>query len=191
MRRIGIIFLVLFLIVGMSACSKNKKTGTAEGESTSGLSDEDLSVQNSQRWADKGSIPNAQEGGPFQDIHFDFDSSEVRKEYHEQVKKDAETLRSDPSLRVEVEGHCDKRGTTEYNMALGERRAKAVAKLLLSFGAHADQLSTVSYGAELPLEKGDSEAAYAKNRRVHLAAYSKNDAGSHQDGRSGSGARRY
>ena len=150
-----------------AGCSKSSK-GTGD---SNGLSEEELAMQNQQRWADGGNIPNAEENGPFKDIHFDFDSSTVRQDYYPDMKNGVKMLNDDPTLHAEIEGHCDKRGTTEYNMALGERRAKAVASLMVSFGARTNQLSTVSYGAEIPLDPSNSEDAYAKNRRAHFAVY--------------------
>ena len=106
-------------------------------------------------------------------MHFDYDSAVVRQEDYATVQNNAKMLASDPSLQMELEGHCDKRGTAEYNLALGEERAKAVAAILVNYGARADQLSTISYGEEIPLDPRDADDAYAKNRRVHFAVYRK------------------
>jgi peptidoglycan-associated lipoprotein len=173
-RMVKKLILVLMVVAGLAAqgcSSKGSKSGSTDGSETGALSDSDLALQNSERWADGGNIPVAQAGGPFKDVHFGYDSSNVDAEYHEELRKAAETLRSDPSLRVEIEGHCDNRGTSEYNMALGERRAKAVGGLLMSFGAPSTQMTTVSYGEELPLNPSINEEAFAENRRAHFAVY--------------------
>jgi peptidoglycan-associated lipoprotein len=159
--------LIVLFVMGVGACSKTGKGGSQGSDQS--LSDQDLALAESQRWADGGSIPQAQAGGVFKDVHFDYDSSAVSAQYQSELKKNAELIRTDPTLRVEIEGHCDRRGTTDYNMALGERRAGAVGALLISFGAPAAQLSTVSYGEEVPLDPAETEEAYAKNRRVHFA----------------------
>lgn len=137
-----------------------------------GISDQDLAVD-SKRFGG-GNIPMASEDGPFADIHFEFNSSSVSSEYQEKLRQYAKTLVAEPALRVEVEGHCDKRGTSEYNLALGENRAKSVASMLVSFGVRGAQLSTISYGEEVPVDPADNESAYSKNRRAHFVVYQGN-----------------
>lgn len=169
--------LVLLLVCGLVACvgcSGSMSKGTGAGSGSGEISDEDLELQNRQRWSD-GSIPTAQEDGLFRDIHFEYDSSAVPRSDYDQLQRDAEVLRDDSLLHAEIEGHCDKRGTNEYNLALGEERARAIAELLVSFGVPAAQLSTISYGEEIPLDPEESEAAFARNRRVHFAIYRKKD----------------
>ncbi|GGA76364.1 peptidoglycan-associated lipoprotein [Neiella marina] len=101
-------------------------------------------------------------------IYFDFDRSDVRGEFAELLAAHADYLVKNPNVAVRVEGHADERGTPEYNIALGERRAKAVSKYLMSLGVMASQISTVSYGEEMPLVSGHTEEAWAKNRRAVL-----------------------
>ncbi len=98
-------------------------------------------------------------------IYFDFDKSDL-KHYAMVILKDkAGWLQRNPSYAVNIEGHCDERGTNEYNLALGERRAQAAKKYLTSLGITEDRLSTISYGEEKPADPGHSEDAWAKNRR--------------------------
>jgi peptidoglycan-associated lipoprotein len=78
-----------------------------------------------------------------------------------------------PTVKIQIEGHCDERGTNEYNLALGERRANSAKKYLISLGMPADQISTISYGEEKPLDPGHNEEAWAKNRRGHFIVLSK------------------
>jgi len=99
-------------------------------------------------------------------VYFDFDKSAIRPEFRDQIVAHGEYLGSHPSTRVRLEGHCDERGTRAYNLALGERRAKAVRDLLLLTGASSRQIETISYGEERPAVEGHNEAAWAKNRRV-------------------------
>ena len=101
-------------------------------------------------------------------IYFAFDNSTIAGDYEEMLAAHAAYLSKDPSLEVKIEGHADERGTPEYNIALGERRAKAVAKYLQALGVQADQISIVSYGEEKPLLLGQTAEAYAKNRRAVL-----------------------
>ena len=100
-----------------------------------------------------------------QKIYFNFDSAELSAESRTNLSKDAEILAKDASLKVRIEGNCDERGSDEYNMALGERRAKAAKDYLVNLGVSTDRLSTISYGEEKPAVDGHDEAAWAKNRR--------------------------
>ena len=100
--------------------------------------------------------------------YFDFDRSDVRGEFAELLAAHADYLVKNPNVKVRLEGHADERGTPEYNIALGERRAKAVKKYLMSLGVLASQLNTVSYGEEMPLVTAHNEEAWAKNRRAVL-----------------------
>jgi peptidoglycan-associated lipoprotein len=101
-------------------------------------------------------------------IYFDFDSSEIKGEGTDIVGAHAKYLANNPTARVRLEGHTDDRGSREYNIGLGERRAQSVRRALLLQGATEAQLSTVSYGAERPAVAGHDEAAWAKNRRVEF-----------------------
>ena len=101
-------------------------------------------------------------------VYFGFDKYDIRSDYASLLDAHADFLRANPSVRITVEGHADERGTPEYNIALGERRANAVKMYLQGKGVSADQLSIVSYGKEKPAVLGHDEAAYAKNRRAVL-----------------------
>jgi peptidoglycan-associated lipoprotein len=107
------------------------------------------------------------------DIHFDFDKYDIRPEDTEILKENAALLMQYPKVKIQTEGHCDERGTNEYNLALGERRANAAKKYLLSLGISPDRISTISYGEEKPLDAGHNEEAWFKNRRGHFVILSK------------------
>jgi peptidoglycan-associated lipoprotein len=102
------------------------------------------------------------------DVHFDFDKYLIRPQDAEILKQDFSWLKANPGKRVRVEGKCDERGTVEYNLALGQKRADAAKTYLVTLGADAKLLDTVSYGKERPVDPGHNEAAWAKNRRAHL-----------------------
>ena len=104
----------------------------------------------------------------FADIHFDFDKSVLRAEDRDILKRHADWLMKNKNYTVVVEGNCDERGTTEYNLALGERRANEAAKYLVGLGIEKDRIKTISYGEERPLDPGHNEEAWAKNRRDHF-----------------------
>ena len=101
-------------------------------------------------------------------IYFDFDRATVRPEFVETLQAHGAFLTANPSVRITVEGHSDERGTPEYNIALGERRAQAVVQYLQNLGVSAGQISTVSYGEEKPVDLSRTEAGFAKNRRAVL-----------------------
>jgi len=102
------------------------------------------------------------------DIHFDFDKSNIRPDAARILEANAAWLRSNSNMLVLVEGHCDERGTNEYNLVLGERRARATMNYLVGQGIAQDRLSMVSYGEERPLCTEHNEACWAKNRRAHF-----------------------
>lgn len=104
-------------------------------------------------------------------IHFAFDSYDLSSEARETLRKKAELLQKMSDLQMVIEGHCDERGTAEYNLALGERRARAAYEFLVLLGVDADRLSIISYGEERPLVEGSNEEAWAKNRRAEFRAF--------------------
>jgi peptidoglycan-associated lipoprotein len=107
------------------------------------------------------------------DIHFDFDKYNIRPGDADILKENAALLKKYSKVKIQIEGHCDERGTIEYNLALGERRANNTKKYLVSLGVSADRISTISYGKEKPLDPGHNEEAWAKNRRAHIVVLSK------------------
>jgi peptidoglycan-associated lipoprotein len=101
-------------------------------------------------------------------VYFEFDSSDIRADFNSMLAAHGQYLASNPNAQVRLEGHADERGSREYNIGLGERRAQAVRRILLLQGATAGQLSTVSYGEERPAAAGSDEETYTLNRRVEL-----------------------
>jgi peptidoglycan-associated lipoprotein len=109
------------------------------------------------------------EGGPLSDIFFGYDQASLTDESRATLEKHALWLQTQRNARVRLEGHCDERGTVDYNLALGDQRAQAARDYLLSLGVAPGRLEVVSYGKERPLDLGHDDAAWAKNRRVHFA----------------------
>ena len=108
------------------------------------------------------------------DINFDFDKSNIRPDAREILKSNADLfLKNSTSTTIVIEGHCDERGTNEYNMALGERRAQETKKYLINLGIKESRIKTISYGEERPLDKGHDEEAWATNRRAHFVETTK------------------
>jgi peptidoglycan-associated lipoprotein len=110
---------------------------------------------------------------PFQPVFFGFDSSEIESGAQATLNANAELLKKYPTWTITIEGHADERGTAEYNLALGERRALAARNYLVSLGIAADRLRTISYGKEFPFDPGHNEEAWAKNRRAHFVVTAK------------------
>jgi peptidoglycan-associated lipoprotein len=107
------------------------------------------------------------ESSLLKDIHFDFDRYNLRPGDASILRENAALLKKYSNVKIQIEGHCDERGTVEYNLALGERRANSARDYLVSLGISPARISTISYGKEKPLDPGHNEAAWAKNRRAH------------------------
>lgn len=122
----------------------------------------------SKEWQDPSQVLDSESAGYFKDIQFDFDDFSLKPEAKASLRDLAEWLLQNPSVYILVEGHCDERGTNEYNLALGERRANSAKKYLVQLGVSAKRVSTISYGEEKPVDPRSNEEAWAKNRRDHF-----------------------
>ncbi len=147
-----------------TAGSQVPGTGGANGEGAS-TSTNPLGGDAAAMAAGQGGGPNASVG---RIIYFDFDKSDIRPEFAAVITGNAQFLTAHPGAKLKLEGNTDERGTREYNIGLGERRAQAVRRALMLQGVSENQLTTVSFGAERPAVEGDDEGAWAKNRRVEL-----------------------
>jgi peptidoglycan-associated lipoprotein len=119
------------------------------------------------------SLDDLNKNSPLKPVYFELDSFEVSAANQKALDENAALLKRYTSWAVTIEGHCDERGTAEYNLALGERRAIAARAYLVSLGVAADRLRTVSYGKEFPFDPGHDETAFAKNRRAHFVITAK------------------
>ena len=159
--------LVLVLIVAVALGGACKKKGPRAGEGAgagAGLGEEGLGGSSLER-AKRGLGP--EEDGVLKDVHFAYDSYEVDSSARMALAQNLTWLRENGRAKVELEGHADSRGTIEYNLALGAKRAKAVKDQLVAQGIAAERISTISYGKELPLCHEEDETCWARNRRVH------------------------
>jgi peptidoglycan-associated lipoprotein len=123
--------------------------------------------------ADMGSLDEINKKGILQPVFFELDRSELSAEGQSILAKNAETMKQYSTWVVSIEGHCDERGTAEYNLALGEHRALAVRQYLVSLGIASDRLRTVSYGKEFPFDPGHGESAWSRNRRANFVVTAK------------------
>ncbi len=181
------------LVLSLAACTTTKKADEADAQAaaeqqaaadkaaadaaaraaaantSSGVDSQALADANAKAQADAASKANSLAAAlGVKVFHFDYDSSSIASGDYNALKAHAAYLSRNPGAKVQVSGFTDERGTREYNMALGERRAKSVAAFLTSNGAKSSQLDVVSYGEEKPVAAGESEEAWAQNRRVEL-----------------------
>ena len=169
---------VAMLALGLAACQKPKQVqpetpaGTAAG--TDGAQTSGLGTDSSAAAGAAGAMGTAQQQAlaalqARNVVYFDYDSSEIKPEYDAVVAAHASYLSQYPNARVRLEGHTDERGSREYNIGLGERRAQTVRRALMLQGVPESRIATVSYGEERPAVEGADERAYAQNRRVEIA----------------------
>ncbi|MCX5804605.1 MAG: peptidoglycan-associated lipoprotein Pal [Proteobacteria bacterium] len=127
------------------------------------ISEEDIAKRDKTRdWSLKELMENA----PFKDIYFEFDSCSIRSDYFPKLNEIGQWLKQYKKIKIVVEGHCDERGTIEYNLALGQKRAEAVKNYLVKLGVDDTNIKTISFGKEIPIDSGHEENAWAKNRRA-------------------------
>jgi peptidoglycan-associated lipoprotein len=170
--RQGIVVMLVAMSLGLAACASNKPKTTPPppaGEAAVGANAAGTTANSAGGTGADEEVPGPQAGVLAKRVvYFDFDSSEIKGEGTDIVAAHAKYLANTASARVRLEGHTDERGSREYNIGLGERRAQAVRRALLLQGASDGQISTVSYGEERPAVAGHDETAWAKNRRVEI-----------------------
>jgi len=163
--------LILLMAMSLIACDENVRPddGSIDGAQVGSINGENggtgqaLSVS-----YEAGAINDANSVLAGRIIYFDFDSSKVDSDFVELIKHHGKYLSANPSVNIRLEGHTDERGAREYNVALGDRRAQAVKRLLMFQGASSDQVTIVSYGEEKPASLGHDESAWHLNRRAEL-----------------------
>ena len=159
MKLTVICMLCLVMVVAVGGCCKKKQPVAPEVTSPAKPADDG-------GMKDPGKTVFCPTSLPV--VYFDFDSSALRPDAVATLNSNADTLKANAGVKVQVEGHCDERGTQEYNLALGERRALAVRDYLIKVGIAGDLISTISYGEEKPAVDGHDEAAWGKNRRAQF-----------------------
>ncbi len=174
MRLVQLV-LVSAMLIALSGCPKkvNVKpdttggaTTSTNGASTSGADTTNTSQGSDLTAAEQAALQDLQRLGMI--LYFDYDKAEIKPEYVSVLAAHAKFLNANVNRKARLEGHTDERGSREYNIGLGERRAQAVRRALLLQGVNESQLTTISYGEERPAEPGHDEDAYAKNRRVEI-----------------------
>jgi peptidoglycan-associated lipoprotein len=156
---------IVLLAAALTSCG-SKKTATDENAAgdagAAAPKIESTPMSFDPQGSDSGKIDG------LQTVHFDFDKANLKAADKKKIEGNADWMKSHNNIAVQIEGHCDAKGSIEYNLALGERRAKAVKEYMVHLGVPADKLSIISYGKEKPVASGDSEADYAKNRRANF-----------------------
>lgn len=168
-RLRAVVALGMLIALTNVGCSAKKKGAGAGGPG--GLGEEGLAAGGSLEQYKKGTL-GAGEQGPLKDIPFPFDSYDLDESARSVLRDNATWLKDHARSKVEIEGHCDERGTVEYNLALGTKRAGVAKEYFAALGIGADRLTTISYGEELPLCHEHNESCWQKNRRVHFVVLS-------------------
>jgi peptidoglycan-associated lipoprotein len=182
-RRSGLLCLVTLVAFG-AACAKKPAATTPSAQPTPAPPTTTTTVTTEKPFEPTPSreptvealpadIAKINAAGYLKDVYFDFDKSDVREDQRDALQRNAEWLKKYPTIRFRIEGHCDERGTREYNLALGERRANSAKEYLASLGIDSSRMETVSYGKERPFDPGHDESAWAKNRRAHFLVTAK------------------
>lgn len=154
----------LLIVSAMAACSKNPPQDPANANAAIQAGKDDLKDSK----GSTGAMDEAVAQADLKPVYFEYDRFNVRKNEVAKVRKVADLMQKYPSLVVKLEGHADERGSTDYNLVLGQKRADSVKELLTSYGIISERLQTHSYGEEFPAAQGDSEDAHAQNRRVEF-----------------------
>lgn len=139
--------------------------GQRQGEGARGKTGESTTAPGSLEALRRGESTATPASSPLKDIFFDFDRYDLKSEARDTLRTNANWLKNNGSARIEIEGHCDDRGTNEYNLALGAKRAQAAKDYLVNLGISAERLSTISYGEEVPVCREETESCWSQNRR--------------------------
>lgn len=182
LRSISSIGLLLSVVLLLSGCPKRADLAGTEVMPTPPTTQSERATQSEETVKPSTPIqeppvagaPSAQQPAtagkesPLKDIFFDFDKSTIRDDAKSSLNEDLQWLNANPTAQIVIEGHCDERGTAEYNLGLGERRAKAAKDYVMAAGINAKRIRTVSFGKERPFATGHDESAWKWNRRAHF-----------------------
>ena len=181
--RLALITLALALAMTVGGCGKKKVAsdelqavptatrpaiggGLAEAEEEGGMAAVEEPLLSEPRAQVDRLVLEGRSSAPMLPIYFDFDRSNIREDQRARIEQNADYLKANPEVAVQIEGNCDERGTNEYNMALGERRAQSTGRYLTNLGINKNRVKTISYGEEKSLVYGHDELSWAQNRRA-------------------------
>lgn len=173
--RFGSIFILVF---GVAACSATKETKPMEAseavKAPPAKSTPDVRKTQASTSLDslkRGEAPVTPPGSPLKEIYFAFDKYDLSTDARATLQTNSVWLKTNPAARIEIEGHCDERGTSEYNLALGAKRAQAAKDYLVTLGIPAGRISTISYGEEIPVCREHNESCWQRNRRDRFVVF--------------------
>jgi peptidoglycan-associated lipoprotein len=178
MRKNLLVLIAIIASAAVAGCNSHKPRPQLQNTSASQSGDQSSTSgagNSNALGSDAASTTDGESAGPSGEqlknriIYFEFDSSDIKSEYNELISAHGRYLASNPSKHVRIEGNTDERGSREYNIGLGERRAQAVRRALMLQGATESQITTVSYGEERPAVTGHTDEAWARNRRANIA----------------------
>jgi peptidoglycan-associated lipoprotein len=188
-QRLFVLSIITLLLIGLfsiTGCKKKVEETPAEIQETEYISPVEEEepepvveepyeppIEEEPALTEEEIIENLNKMGVLDDVFFAFDRFDLSPMAKDSLTKNAGWLKQNPTARIMIEGHCDERGTNEYNLALGDRRANAAAAYLTSLGIAENRIETISYGEERPFAFGHDEATWAKNRRAHFVITSK------------------
>ncbi len=160
-RKLILSTLMVVAIAGCKSKPKTESAGPGEGNPDQPPKISDVPMEFG-AGSDSGTIDG------LVTVNFEYDKSSLSADSKKKLQSNAEWIKNNPKVKVQIEGHCDGRGSIEYNVALGERRANSVRSYLASLGVSNERMSVISYGKEKPLDNGDNDKAWAKNRRANF-----------------------
>jgi len=165
LKRFGLVCVMVLALGASFGCAKKTVTGEGTGEGDgygSGAYGSSMTA-----------VDQAAQAISDRVVYFEFDKFDIQSQYYDMLRENADMLKQYPSIRVRIEGHCDERGTEEYNLALGGRRARAVYDYLMRLGVNPAQMETISYGKERPAVMGTGPAVWDQNRRSYFQIVSR------------------
>lgn len=175
--RILRLALLMTLLMGISSCGTSKKKNANDGSADTSMTAPDEQMESAANAGtanlNVNSDSDSGKAGPLQTVNFDFNSAMLRADAKRRLDANAAFLKNNSNVQVQIEGHCDERGGVQFNLALGEQRAKNVRSYLVSQGVKRSQLSTISFGKERPLAFGHDESSWRVNRRANFVVTAK------------------
>lgn len=168
--KLTALIITLLMTFGLTSCgSSDKKSGASD----SGATTEDQSMGSEGMELELNGDSDSGKAGALSTVYFGFNSSSLGSSTRASLEANAQFLKENPGVEVQVEGHCDERGGVQYNLALGERRANAVKEYLVSMGVSSSRISTISFGKERPVSFGHDEGSWSRNRRANFVVTAK------------------
>lgn len=173
LKSITLTLLIVATLGSMTACSSQKKKTGSEGVGTDSVSADSTSNPGTGSSVELNGDSDSKKAGGLVTVYFDYNSASLRNDTAEALQENVRFLKANPTVKVQVEGHCDERGSVQFNLALGEKRAKSVREYLIANGIENGRITTISLGKERPVAFGHEEGAWSQNRRGNFVITAK------------------